>query len=409
MGVDPETTSTSGTTGPGTTLGTTSTSDGTSTTTGEPIPCMPGDGMGMGPVDKSYIWIPSDTLGQISKISTLTLIEEARYRTGPQGGTESSSRTAVSADGRFVVVNARGTGRSTMFAANKADCIDNNGNGVIDTSANLNDILAWGQDECMLWSITHPVGAGIQAGPRGVTWTPGTWSFDECKYVDPKVWLGYRTGPSNQAHIVRIDGVSGIVEETVVVDNWVGSSYAPYGAALDPDFKPWFTGLRGELIRVNTENNPATLTRITAPNNIQAYGMTVDKDGNPWIGGCTGPVSTYDVQTAQWITIPGTNACHRGIGAGDDYVWVASNGPCGLVQIDRQTRTLVAKHTPPQCSTAIGISIDIEKYLWLVDQSGWAWKIDQDAVAWDQKVMVAGGHYVYSDMTGGQLLSVVPQ
>ena len=50
-----------------------------------------------------------------------------------------------------------------------------------------------------------------------------------------------------------------------------------------------------------------------------------------------------------------------------------------------------------------------EKFVWLVDQEGWAWKIDPENVPAMQQVMVPGSHYVYSDMTGGQLLSVVPQ
>ena len=364
----------------------------------------------MGMVEKSYIWVPANDLGMISKINTMTLVEEARYRTGPGGAGENPSRTAVSADGRTVVVNGRSSGRSTAFSADKADCVDSNGNGMIDTSTGPNDVRPWLADECMKWTVVHPVGAGVQSGPRGTTWTPGDWDYDQCKFVNPKVWIGYRTAQTTLAHLVRLDGATGTLEETVQVPNWAAwGSYAPYGAAVDLKFRPWFTALRGELVRVNTENNPATLTRIPAPANIQAYGMTVDKDGNVWTGGCSGPVSVYDVEAAQWVSIANTNACHRGVGAGKKYVWVASNGPCGLVQIDIATRKLVAKHTPPQCNTAIGISIDIEGFLWLIDQSGWGWKIDQENVQWDKKVNIAGQHYVYSDMTGGQVLSVLPQ
>ena len=401
MGVEPGSTGTTG-------GGSTGMMSGGSSTGGPPPLCQPGDGMGMGMVDKSYIWINNQDSGTIAKVNTQTLIEEARYRTGPSGGTESPSRTAVSADGRFVVANGRGTGRSTMFASDKAACVDKNGNGMIDTSTGPNDIKAWGADECQLWTIVHPFAGGFSTGPRGVTWTAGTWDYDLCKYVEPKVWLGYLAA-GGIAHIVRIDGLTGVVEVTLPVPAFVGSGYAPYGGALDPQFRPWFTGLRGEAIRVNTDQNPITVSRFPAPGNVQAYGMTVDSDGNVWTGGCSGPVSMFDPVANQWISIAGTSACHRGIGAGDQYVWVASNSPCGLVQIDRKSRTLVTKHTPPGCSVAIGISIDVENYLWLVDQSGFAWKINQDNVQWDKKVTVPGSHYVYSDMTGGQLLSVLPQ
>ena len=80
--------------------GSTSTGMAGSSSTGEPPPCEPGDGMGMGMVEKSFIWIASYNLQDISKVDTLTMTELARYRTGP--GQENPSRTAVSADGRWV-------------------------------------------------------------------------------------------------------------------------------------------------------------------------------------------------------------------------------------------------------------------------------------------------------------------
>ena len=386
--------------------GSTSTGMAGSSSTGEPPPCEPGDGMGMGMVEKSFIWIASYNLQDISKVDTLTMTELARYRTGP--GQENPSRTAVSADGRFVVVNNRDSGRTTMIAANLADCVDKNGNGMIETSQNKNNLLAWGTDECVRWSIVHPVAGGHVTGPRGVTWTPGEWSYDECKYVNPKVWVGYLAA-GNNAHFARVDGVTGMVEETLIAAAWKGSGYAPYGAALDPQFRPWFSSLRGEFIRVNTDQNPITLTRITPPGNVQSYGYTIDEDGNSWFGGCSGPVTVYDQKNQTFTSIAGTQACHRGVAADEKYVWVASNGPCGLVQIDRETRTLIKFHNTNPCSTAIGLSIDVEKNVWLVDQGGFAWKFDPDNVPGMKKVDVAGSHYVYSDMTGGQLLSVVPQ
>lgn len=82
--------------------------------------------------------------------------------TGPLAdGGESPSRTAVSADGRFVVVNGRSPGRTTMFAADLADCIDRDRDRVIDTSSGPDDIKPWGADECMIWSIVHPFGSGL--------------------------------------------------------------------------------------------------------------------------------------------------------------------------------------------------------------------------------------------------------
>ena len=393
-----------------TTLSTSSTmgdeSSGDDGTTG-PIVCNPGDTQGMGMVDKSFIWIPSQDLADVAKVNTQTLLEVARYKTGAGG--DSPSRTAVSADGRFVVVNGRQSGRSTMFAANVEDCVDANGNGTIETSQGPGDVLPWMTDECMRWTITWPFAGGFADGPRGVTWTPGTFDMNLCQYVDPKVWLGYQAA-GGVAHFVRIDGQTGTVEETLMLPGWQGQGYAPYGAALDPEFRPWFGGLRGEFVRVNTDKNPITLDQFFPGGEVQTYGFTVDKDGDPWHAGCVGAVTHFNPDTNTYTAVPGTSqGCLRGIAADDNYVWAASNGPCGIYQVDRLTKTLVQFHVPNPCSTAIGVSIDIEKFVWLVDQEGWAWKIDPDNVPAMQQVMVPGSHYVYSDMTGGQVLSVLPQ
>ncbi|MBL9103559.1 MAG: lyase [Myxococcales bacterium] len=403
---------TSTSTGPASTgdTGTTAAPDtGSSETTAEPV-CEPGQGMGMGMVEKSFIWIASQDLSDISKVNTQTMVELARYRTGPSNN-ESPSRTAVSADGRFVVVNDRQTGRSTMIAANVEDCVDKNGNGMIDTSLSKNDIRAWGQDECVLWSIAWPYKGAWQHGPRGVTWTLGTWDYDLCKYVEPKVWIGYMSNDpgGTTVHLVRVDGASGTVEQTIKVPNWIGQDFAPYGAALDPQFRPWFSSLQGEFVRVNTDQNPITVTRYTPPGYVQSYGFTVDSDGNPWFAGYAGPVTMFDVASNTYIPIPNTSGVRRGIAVDDKYVWAAANSPCGLLQIDRVNKTLIQFHTPNPCNTAIGLSIDAEDFVWLVDQGGWAWKFDGDNVPAMMKVDILGSHYVYSDMTGGQLLSIVPQ
>ena len=404
---DTGSTSTTGSTSVGS--DTDDTTAGTSTTGGGQ-PCEPGDTNGMGDVEKSYLWVANTDQGSVSKVNTLTLIEEARYRTGPLGGTESPSRTAVSLDGRFVVVNNRGTGTSVMIASNLEDCVDKNGNGVIDTSKNKNDLLGWQVDECLRWSVQHPFKGDIGSGPRGVTWTPGTFDQDICAFKSPKVWVGYLPATDGIAHMVRLDGLTGALEETVVVPSWFQGDYTwgPYGAALDKDRNVWFTGLRGELFRIVTSQNPPKLDRWSPPLETQSYGMTVDPEGDPWHGGCSGPVTTFNPANNTFSAIAGTNACYRGLAADHDgHVWVASNGPCGVVQIDYKTNQLVQFHQLNPCSTPVGVSVDLEGFVWLVDEAGWAWKIDPANPGGMKKVDIIGDHYTYSDMTGGQLKSVI--
>ena len=158
-------TATTGTTGDATDTGDSDTGDSdTGEDTGEP-PCEPG-GAGM---FFSYAWVANTDQGSVSKINTDTMIEEARYYTDPaQSGAASPSRTSVSADGRFMVVSNRDRGSVTKIAATIEDCVDKNGDGVIQTSKDKSELLPYLQEECILWTTTLTAN-NHQWGPRATT------------------------------------------------------------------------------------------------------------------------------------------------------------------------------------------------------------------------------------------------
>lgn len=402
-----ETTDTSADTSTGESTTSDSADDTTTGDTGEP--CQGG----MGGFDYSYLWVANSDEGSVSKVNTQTLVEEGRYRTGPAGFyLMDPSRTTVSLDGRFAVVGNRNDGSVTLIAAVEDDCIDQNNDGMITTSQNANDLKAWGSDECVLWKTDLPdVGPGIQSGPRGMTFDPGVLNEQTCQYENPKIWVGWHGAQATQTHMGRLDPVTGTVEEVVDINDWTmgWSDYPPYGAAYDGQGHVWFTALRGEVFRLSTDT--LQVDRWAMPFGTESYGMTVDFQGNAWFGGCQGPVTTFDAVNESFTAVPGTNACYRGVAADSaGNVWVASNGPCGLMQIDAATKTVIKFHNAAdfqnQCSTPVGVSIDVEGYVWMVDQQGWAWKMHPDT--YDKElVMIVGDHYTYSDMTGGGLNAVV--
>lgn len=410
------TTSASGTTMAIDTTGSPETTGGTTSggsTGGDPC----GGGMG-GVFDFSYLWVANTDQGSISKVNTMTLVEEARYfADSSQSGAASTSRTSVNIDGHFVVVSNRGTGWVTKVAANPSDCLDKNGNGMIETSQNKDDLLPWGSDECVLWStqVNTPFSGG--AGPRATAWAPGTYNPQTCKYEDQHVWVGWLKAPG-QAVMGKLNGETGMIDAQVDLPGWpltadASNGYAPYGAAADAQGYIWTTAVfSGLAYRID----PVTLeVKVwNSPHGDNHYGMTVDGKGRAWFanyGGTHGSISMFDPANETWSVVPGGgNNLYRGIAVDPNgNVWIANNGgtnPCGVMQVSADTLTVVKFHTFPQCGTPVGMSIDVDDKVWMVDYSGWAYKIDPDTYE-QTLVPIANVHYTYSDMTGGGLVNAV--
>ena len=342
------------------------------------------------------------------KINTMTLTEEARYYAHADPANASTSRTSVNIDGRYVVVTNRQGYSATKIAANKADCLDMNGDGMIQTSQNKDDLLPWGTDECVLWStLVNPISFGYAGGPRGTAWAPGEFNKDTCKYENQKVWVGWMDAPGH-ATVGRFDGETGVQDATIPLDGWT-SGISPYGAAADAFGYIWTINVYQELVRIDS----TTLEVKRYPSGgINFYGMTVDAKGNPWFGPYNnGAVAMFDAKAEVFVQVPGSNENHRGVAVDSKgMVWLATNAGgthgCGMNQVDSNTMTVVQFHTFEQCSNPVGISIDVDGFVWLVDYGGWAYRIDPETYQ-KQQLLIAGDHYTYSDMTGGGLQNAI--
>lgn len=382
---------------------TTGTSSGSSTgnvDTGVDTDCGGGD------VEFSFIWIANSPEGTVSKVDTETLVEVGRYRTGP--ALTDPSRTSVNLKGDVAIVNRDGS--ITKIGAIDEQCKDTNGQPGIQTSKGPNDVLAYGQDDCVLWNTP------LMSASRPAAWTSG-------EKVDPqnpcsatvgeKVWTSAPQG--SDAWVYLLDGETGAIIDQVLVPGANGG-LGIYGGAVDQNNDFWgVTYSAGPLVHVRYDD----MTFETIPLPIgSAYGFTVDAKGRSWVGGWDGNLQRYDPMTKTWTkaNIPAQYpVLSRGMNDVDGDLWIAALfEPQGLMRVNTDTAEFV-EHVGGNklvgIQTPTGASVDVQGKVWLVDQSkdgGGAFVYDPktQAVQW---VGGLNGPYTYSDMTGFALKNVAPQ
>ncbi len=206
------------------------------------------------------------------------------------------SRTAVDLNGDVWVANrAHGNGGKqasvTKIANIIEDCIDRNGNNKIDTSSDVNNdgiittdcdnnnlpddlstVCADGKsheffgldDECILFTVN--------IGAPGGTGRPLALGPDPARPTGPSdAWAGlYASGT-----FFRIDGVSGLVEDTVQIANQGNISPHPYGAAVDFYGILWAPNLNTGYLFYFDTNQPDQQGMVTYPDG-GFYGIAID-------------------------------------------------------------------------------------------------------------------------------------
>lgn len=383
----------------------------------------PGDckGDGEGDVEFTYAWIANSGEGTVSKIDTRTATEVARYVADPNINPQ-PSRTAVNLYGDAVVVSRgkpwavyvpEGPGAVTKIAARIEDCIDYNQNGQIETSQGPEDVLEFGADECVLW---HRVidSDGYENGPRPVGWE-GAKSDGGCVLPNPRLWIGWFDNDANIAHFERLDGETGETLDEVLVP-WSGLQFGPYGGAVDGNGDFWAVGWQvGPLVRIDGKTLEVTTWNIPTPpgeDMTWTYGMALDENGHPWMAS-VGSAIHFNPDTEEFTFAKTTNRSMRGVMVDrEGRAWfavdlAAENGyeSCGLAVVDTATDEVIQDFVKlPGCYEPVGVSIDIDGYVWVPDYQAWkAYKVDPDTYQVVGEVEGLYEPYTYSDMTGAGL------
>jgi hypothetical protein len=361
---------------------------------------------------QSFIWIsntgstetPVSGQGTVSKVCTINGEEVARYVTSPQGQNGDPSRTSVNLHGDMVVTNrdpTPGPSSVTKFISDYSECIDRDSDGTIETSTGPDDVLAFGEDECMAWNTPLTTGT-MSIGARATAWNG---EEDPDTGIGGKVYIGAMT---NQTVYV-LDG------ETGEILDQQATGLAHYGGAMDGRGNFWTVAMGCTIGLCKIER--VSLDDLT-DNEIFSvhcgYGISVDELGRVWTAGQNiygggGCVSRFDPATSEnlWVDT-GNLDFNRGVAVdGNGSVWAACTSG-DIIQVDEETVEIVNRAPVGSASEMVGVAIDFQGFVWTVDKAGsTAYKIDPIDLS-ATAVPIGPMPYTYSDMTGMQLKNVIP-
>jgi hypothetical protein len=371
---------------------------------------------------QSFIWIsntgnpdsPIAGQGTVSKVCTINGQEVARYVTSPQGQTGDPSRTSVNLHGDAVVTNrdpSPGPSSVTKFIADYEECVDENDNGEIETSTGPDDVLPFGEDECMAWNTALTTGT-TAIGARATA-----WNGEE----DPDTGLGGRVyiGAMFNKTVYVLDGDAGAILDQQA------TSLAHYGGAMDGKGNFWTVAMGCTIGLCQIERiSLADLGDNETFSVHCGYGISVDAEGRIWTAGQNtfsggGCISRFDPETAEnlWVST-GVVDFHRGLAVGTEAsagsVWAACTSG-DVIQVAEEDEDfdgvldIISRTAVGSASEMVGVAIDYEGNVWTVDRGGsTAYKIDPADPTIQTAVPIGPMPYTYSDMTGMQLKNVIP-
>ena len=363
-----------------------------------------------------FIWIALSDFGTIVKIDVETGKVLGEYSTSPDNRGSDPSRTTVALDGSVWVGNRGGQSVTHVGLPELNQCVDRNGNGFIDTSVGLGNILLWpnadgsdtnggvttAQDECILHHVRTS-----SSGTRHISVTK-----------DNDIWV---SGTGNRVFNL-IDGQTGTIVRTES-----GFSCGGYGGLIDGNGIIWSVTSGGSVLRWDPDVQPPTAESKRCIGGLAPYGIAIDSEGWIWIssfGGNQVRKVSPDGNTVLGPFGHGTNGAQGLAVDGNDDVWISNNlySNQTLIGHVKGDGTYVGTVTDT-CRSSTGMAVDANGKIWAACYSdGKAARIDPtggpigaDGItpvgATDLVVDLRGSHpYNYSDMTGAVALrATAPQ
>ncbi|HEX6623534.1 MAG TPA: hypothetical protein VF064_07460, partial [Pyrinomonadaceae bacterium] len=259
----------------------------------------------------NFIWVAVSTKGTVVKINTETGAIIGEYFTSPQGQPRDPSRTTVDQNGNVWATNRAGNSVIHIGLVENGQCVDRNGNGVIDTSTGFNNIRPWpntnnantnggvtlAQDECILhYTKVNSFGTRhVSVNKDNDIWVSGT-SGQRFDLIDGVTGLIKRAENS-----VGFGGYGGLIDRNSVIwsaapmlwwdtskplngpngVNWRGYSHPSYGLCIDSLGNVYNTSFGNGTIRKFAPNG--TLLASFNQGDAFAQGCVVDRNDHIWV------------------------------------------------------------------------------------------------------------------------------
>lgn len=407
-------------------------------TNSEGVTVDPADGalvLGVLGFNSPGVWVSSMDDGTVSRLDPATGREIGRYysarpdfanRARPAAEAcnwsnlgNCPSRTAVDQNFDCYVANRAfgNQGTVTRIAARLENCIDRNGNGIIDTSTdrNGNGVINKADatefygvnDECIIWTV--PVGVN-NGTPRALA-----VGIAASGVAVGDIWVGN----FNERRAYRLRPSDGAALGSVLFDSTASGAQPlhPYGAVVDRQGRIWFTS-RASTRRNLGYVNPSTMrfTEVAqAPANVIAYGIAyyLSMDGTQEYifvaDSDNGRMYRYNINANTWtyVTTPGTP---RGVAADvNGNIWVAAystspgfGGSCNR-NFWRYDANLggFTQYLSPSGNCYMGIGVTFDNAIWGIAAGGSkAARLSPSRTTWIETPSIFVSPYTYSDFIG---------
>ncbi|MCI0496060.1 gliding motility-associated C-terminal domain-containing protein [candidate division KSB1 bacterium] len=348
-----------------------------------------------------FIWVPNSNEGTVSKVNTETGDESGRYHTGP-GANSNPSRIAIDLQGNCWVGN-RDIGTVVKIGLlENGQYNDRNGNGIIETSQDLNgdgsingdEILPWGADECVLYEVvlvpnvenTFVPGKNLNYSLNPLDTGPRSLAID----IQNNLWAG----TYYSKFYYYINGTDGKILKKIDVSP---VNHTPYGAVIDANGILWSSGCwNNHVLRLD----PDADSFYTIPVGHVIYGIGVDQMNHLFVSGWEQrKFSRINTVTNQVEWTKEGNFQSRGVTVTDDGdVWIANSGENTITRWSNDGKSKIEIKVGTQPT---GVSIDTNGKIWVVNLGDRnIHRIDPATNTIDLNKYLGAIHYGYSDMTG---------